>query len=165
MNWFGVSERSSLNTYCLKTLKDSLEKTEDGTSPESLLKWMNWGMTCNGNASTARISESHNGGNVCLSSVLEKENILQKYFLSDVALQGVIQRTKKWKKLTSPLFVYLRETGETRRIRRLSLAQLIQLQEELGHSGTRLTLRTLTPEEKERLQGFPEGWTAVETGV
>jgi hypothetical protein len=54
---------------------------------------MNWGMTSNGNVLTARISESRRIGNeYSLSEVLE-DNPDPKYFLSESALQRMLDKT------------------------------------------------------------------------
>ncbi len=44
----------------------------------------------------------------------------------------------------------------------LSQKQSTQTHEDTAQQMTQITLRKLTPTEKERLQGFPEGWTKIE---
>jgi hypothetical protein len=79
--------------YSLRMLRGSSTTMEDEHLESSSLVWMNWGMTSNGNVLTARISESRRIGNeYSLSEVLE-DNPDPKYFLSESALQRMLDKT------------------------------------------------------------------------
>lgn len=126
------------------------------------------------------------GGGYSLSRVLET-SAPPKYYLSRRAMAGILRRSLK---SNQSGYVFRQETGpeETPRLKPLSLIQLWRLimdglpsgdlvtkaissphtlsqqtfEDVLATSRTKILLRKLTPTEKERLQGFPEGWTLPE---
>ena len=55
---------------------------------------MNWGMTCNGNVLTAKISESRKIGSECLLSDILEDTPDQKYFLSEEVMQKIAFNTE-----------------------------------------------------------------------
>ena len=72
---------------------------------------------------------------------------------------GMIARSNKWGR-GGYVLLQEQEKDMTQRLKRLSLQQLEQrLVETPASYGKTLILRKLTPKEKERLMGFPEGWT------
>jgi hypothetical protein len=81
--------------YSLKMLRDSSTTTEGEPLQLSSQVWMNWGMTSNGNVLTARISESHRTEKGCSLSEILEENPDPKYFLSESARQGMVERSQK----------------------------------------------------------------------
>lgn len=167
---------------------DSYRLMEDGTLRLSCKRFPKAGMGMRGEFWTANISDSPNDAKECsLSEVLEK-SLHPKYYLSHKAVVGMIRRSKKWGRGG---YVFLAEMGKnkTPQVKRLSLSALQhtisqeaqqpqgdketlllkqsgQPQEEtLPLYGKTLILRKLTPEEKEKLQGFPIGWTLPEGGT
>ena len=110
-----------------------------------------------------------------LLEVLET-SVHQKYYLSQKATEGLIRRAWRNKRNAH---VLLLEMGKdmTPHLKRLSVRQLEHksqgkerrdiLQLRLAQNNgelidKQLSLRKLTPQEKEQLQGFPKRWTLVE---
>lgn len=59
-------------------------------SEQSSVQWQNWGILWNGKCVTAKILECHSTGKGCsLSDILEEE-VAEKYFLSDKAVQRLM---------------------------------------------------------------------------
>src|SRR3990167_7447177 len=185
---YSLKQRESLkylsqNGFLSRMFPDSYRRTKDGTWQLSCSRWPKAAMGGLTEYWTVDISESPNAAVECsLSDVLEA-NVHPKFYLSRKAIEGIIRRTKKWNRSG---YVFLRETenGKTQPLRLLSLHALSRLiteacpsdnsetkttlsQEQcqpiLGEAQekqpTKLLLRRLTPTEKERLQGFPTGFT------
>jgi hypothetical protein len=75
-------------------LRDSSTTMKEELLGSSSQAWMSWGMTSNGNVLTARILESHRiGSGSSLSDILE-DTPDPKYFLSEGALQHMMNRAK-----------------------------------------------------------------------
>jgi len=86
--------------YSLKMSKDFSTTTVGEPLQLSSQVWMNWGMTASGSVLTARISESHRtGSEYSLSDILE-EDPDPKYFLSESALQRMLDKTNDKKLIT-----------------------------------------------------------------
>jgi len=98
----------------LENVKDSSTTTEGEPLELSSQVWMNWGMTCNGNVLTARISESHRIGNAYSLSEILEEAPDPKYFLSEGALQHMMNRAKvnkeKNRGFSNPIYQRLTHT-------------------------------------------------------
>lgn len=90
---------SKSHMYSLKTLRDFSTTTTEEHLQLSSQVWMNWGMTCNGNVLTAKISESHRIGKEYLLSDILEDTQDQKYFLSEEAMQKIAFKTEKNKAL------------------------------------------------------------------
>ena len=90
-------KQNEYRIFSLRTSKDCLITTMEGLLESSSLRWMNLGMTFNGNVLTAKILESRRIGNeFLLSQILETEPD-QKYFLSESAMQRMVNRAQKHK--------------------------------------------------------------------
>lgn len=180
---------TSLNRlgYSSKMFPDSFQLTKDGTLELSCKRWPKAGMGIRGEFLTVNTSESPNDAKECsLLDVLEK-NVHPKYYLSQKAVAGMIRRSIKWSRGGYVFLIHSpQEKGKTIQLKRLplnafhrmiSLGQSLhqaeqetlspkqseQLQEgTLALYGKTLTLRKLTPREKEKLQGLPVDWTLVE---
>jgi len=143
-----------------KMFPDYSLPTKGMTWHSSLKRFPASGIAWGGECLMLNTSEWHKDVNVCgLSEVLET-SVPSKYYLSKKAVAGMIRRSKG---KNQQAYVFLQETGRgtTPRMKRLSLKRLQHLcGEMLEEYGKILTLRKLTPKEKERLMGFPEGWTA-----
>jgi len=126
----------------------------------SSVRWTKSGIVWRGECLMLNTSEWLNGVKECgLSEVLETQ-VPSKYYLSENAVRGMIARSTKWAR-GGYVLLQERVSDTTQRLKRMSLQQLEQLLEETpGSYGKTLILRKLTPKEKERLMGFPEGWTA-----
>jgi hypothetical protein len=82
--------KSDLNICSLKTLEGYSTTIEGKRSEQSFKRWMNWGMTLNGNCATANISEYHKTGNECLLSDILETEVDEKYFLSEDATKKLL---------------------------------------------------------------------------
>jgi hypothetical protein len=172
-NSLGISFSKTSEAYCL-TMTGGLSK---GFS----MNWEDLGMSFNGFYLTLNTLESLNNGSVSTLSEILEENPHERFSISEAAMKGMIRRSLKWARggyvllqeqepdrtrhqkptsdIPSPLAKGLSETAS---LKRLSVTALPQRIEELAKCGMRLTLRELTPLEKERMQGFPDGWTELE---
>jgi site-specific DNA-cytosine methylase len=158
-----------------------MEKTSGQSLPTSIRSGIVW----RGMLWTADFLAWPNNVKECsLSQVLETQ-VPQKYFLSEKAIHGIIRRSKKWGRGG---YVFLQETAndKTQQLKLLSVPQLEQMMidadiedlrnqtsspltqsipiKEGNHTKPTLkpSLRRLTPNEKEKLQGFPLNWTLCE---
>jgi hypothetical protein len=100
--------------YSLKMLRDSSITTEEEPLELSSQVWMSWGMTSNGNVLTARILESRRIGNEYLLSDILEDTPDPKYFLSEGALQHMMNRAKvnkeKNRGFSNPIYQRLTHT-------------------------------------------------------
>jgi len=150
LNQLGLSSKM-FPDFSLST-KDKIWHTSSKRFPASGIAW-------GGECLMLNTSEWHKDVNVCgLSEVLET-SVPSKYYLSRKAVMGMIARSNKWGR-GGYVLLQEQEKDMTQRLKRLSLQQLEQrLVETPASYGKTLILRKLTPKEKERLMGFPEGWT------
>ena len=174
--------------YLLRMFPDSFPLTEAGIWQSSFKRWpkvATGGLT---GYWTASISESPNDAKECLLSEVLETQVHPKYYLSHKAVAGMIRRSKKWGR-GGYVFLLNAEKGKTRHLTLLSLNELEKVcirvsgqeeNQEIGYRdmlpklseqpqeetlplyGRTLILRKLTPTEKEKLQGFPQGWTLAE---
>ena len=138
------------------------------------------GMAFRGEYLIVNTSESPNNAVVCSLSDILETRVPQKFYLSKKAVEGMTRRSLKWGRSG---YVFLQEmvNGKTQVMKTLSLQQLAQMmrieptqeQEEISlqlQSGPKkqeieykeISLRRLTPVEKEKCQGFPMNWTHPE---
>lgn len=171
--------------YSLKMFPDSFQLTKEGTLQLSSKRFPKAGTGIRGEFWTVNTSEWPNGAKgSSLSDVLE-ECVHPKYYLSKLAVAGMIRRSKKWGR-GGYVFLLSAGTGRIRQLRRLSLQRfesIVTGREALSTSGERISsrkrsaqpqegrlplygktliLRKLTPIEKEALQGLPKDWTLAE---
>lgn len=150
LNQLGLSSKM-FPDFSLQT-EGEIWLPSSGRFPASGIAWA-------GECLMLNTSEWHKDVNVCgLSEVLET-SVPSKYYLSKKAVMGMIARSNKWGR-GGYVLLQEQEKDMTQRLKRLSLQHLEQLLVETPASyGKTLILRKLTPKEKERLMGFPEGWT------
>jgi site-specific DNA-cytosine methylase len=170
------SSYSDLNGYLQKMFPDFSLSTMEKTSGQSFPTSIRSGIVWRGECWTVNSSESPKVASGCsLLEVLET-SVPQKYYLSKKAVIGIIRRAQRDGRSAHVLIQEV-ENGTTRRLKRLSLQlselqkvvkglrdiSLTQLQQDnvelKDDQGREITLRKLTPIEKERLQGFPMNWT------
>jgi site-specific DNA-cytosine methylase len=132
-------------------------KTSGKSYPTSIRSGIVW----RGECWIVNSSESPKDAKECsLLEVLET-SVPQKYYLSKKAMRGIVRRAKKDKRTSPVILLELKNQGKERK--GISQIQLQENKEGLkDDQGREITLRKLTPREKERLQGFPEDWTLVE---
>ncbi len=159
----GLFDRLSLDILSLKTSKDCLQVTEEQTLSDVCEKLPTLGyMTVNGSLLIHAGYYPKNENGYTLSDILE-ENPSQKYFLSKKKATGNSEFIKK-----------ARRNLNIRPVCDITSAKKLQNGRMMGdkYAFTLTTrnmqgvwdgenLRFLTPQEKERLQGFPDGWTAA----
>ncbi len=69
--------------YFLRTSRGYSVTTRDGRTPQSSIRWMNWGIMSNGKCLTVKISAfPKTGSGSFLSDILESE-VSDQYFLSE----------------------------------------------------------------------------------
>ncbi len=83
-----------LSCYYSKTLKDFSTMTEEELSQRSSTPWRTWGIGGNTRFLTARITGSHRVGKECLLSDILEQDVPDRYFLSQKAVDYLIKRTK-----------------------------------------------------------------------
>src|SRR5574343_1182902 len=86
-------EINNLDYSSLKMLKDCLVTTTAILSEPSSPRLQNWGMTYNGKCLTAKISESPRIGKECSLSDILEEQVDQKYFLSEKAVETILKHS------------------------------------------------------------------------
>ena len=83
-------KKIDLSGLSTKTLRECLAATEDLTSLQFSLKWMNWGTTASGKFSTQKILEYHKTESECiLLDILEAE-VANKFFLSKTQMDKIV---------------------------------------------------------------------------
>lgn len=174
------------NGYLSRMCPDFFRFTKDGILRLSCKSWPKAGTGIAGTFWTVNGSESPKDAKDCLLVDILEDSVPLRYYLSRKAVAGILRRTEKYNRGGYVLRLE-QEKGKTRRLKRLSLQQFkrmitknhrtdnlamsailsqiqskaqIQNYEKLDLEKT--ILRKLTPLEKERLQGFPEGWTLPE---
>ena len=123
--------------FSLRTSKDYLITKMEELLESSSLRWMNLGMTFNGSVLTAKISESHRIGNeFLLSQILETEPD-QKYFLSESAMQRMVNRAQKHKEKGNGFqqTIYQRSTHTTIKVAELEQSSTNQMDLFALHNG------------------------------
>jgi hypothetical protein len=145
------------------------------TSERSSVAWMNSGMAFRGESWTLNILEHHNDDVECtLSQVVDRSAPL-KYFLNQAQLQKWLKRARiKQFQIPEDLLKVLELQASTQfntpqlvgnqtRGRKVkdseTMAKLTPLTQEEAQM---LFVRRLLPSEYEKLQGFPENWTATD---
>ena len=81
--------------YLLRTLKTYLALTEGLTLPGFSLNWTKSGTMQNGSFSTLKTSEFRRTENACLLSDILEDEVDEKYFLSDTAMNRLISYKDK----------------------------------------------------------------------
>lgn len=191
-NWQDLLRLLNQNGLSSKMFPDFSLQIMDKIWPKLSEPFPKSGIAWSGQCLTLNISEWPKDASGCgLSEVLET-SVPQKYYLSLKAIKGMINRSKKWSRGG---YVLLQELGKdmTQRLKRMSLQQLEhllqnpmeikagpsqtngtqsllpqseqQLEETQVSYGKTLTLRKLTPMEKEKLMGFPVNWTVLEENL
>lgn len=180
----GANIDESLSYSCLVGLSQkmspdfslsTLGKTSGQSYPTSIRSGIVWRGMC----WTPKTLAWHNKEKG--SSLLEvlEISVPQKYYLSRKAIIGIIRRAQRDGRSARVLLQEV-ENGTTRKLSWLSL-QLSELQKVVkglkdisltqsqldnvelkDDQGREITLRKLTPNEKEKLQGFPMNWTHPE---
>lgn len=94
----GQLNKSNHAIYSLRTLKGYYLTTKGARSELSSIRWMNWGMTANGECLTVNISDCPTAEKgYSLSDILE-EQVHEKYYLSENAklrLENINKRAKE----------------------------------------------------------------------
>lgn len=170
---------SDLNGLSQRMFPDFSVLTMEKTFGESFPTSIRSGTVYHGQCWIQKTSVLHN--NEKGSSLLEvlETSVPQKYYLSKKATIGIIRRAQRDGRSAHVLTLEA-GNGTTRKLKRLSLQlselqkvvkglkdiSLTQLQQDnvelKDDQGREITLRKLTPIEKERLQGFPMNWTHPE---
>ncbi len=135
-----------------KMFPASFRRIKEGTSRESSTRWMNSGIAWHGVYLTRNSSEWLNGADVCsLSEVLEGLPAYECYSTKEIPqwFTGELDR-RTYGHHISIHFRSGRRASSTEISRFLS-------------NRARFHLRVLTVKECERLQGFPDQWTLVDT--
>lgn len=178
-NFIGSQSYLDLNGLSQKMFPDFLLSTGAKISGGSYPTSIRSGIVYRGMCWTPRTLALHNNEiGLLLSEVLET-SVPQKYYLSKKAIIGIIRRAQRDGRSAHVLMQEM-ENGTTRKLKRLSL-QLSELQKVVkglrdisptqlrldnvelkDDQGREITLRKLTPIEKEKLQGFPMNWTHPE---
>lgn len=132
-------------TYSLRTLKDYFLTTMAEPLQLYSFRWMNLGMMWNGLSQTLNIT-CRKTGKGSLSLVLENE-VDEKYYLSE------------------KMIGYIQDKHEKEHGFRVDILSSLDTSGQLRAQGDKPVIknsriRRLTPRECERLQGFPDDWTA-----
>ena len=169
-------QKNALGGLLSKMFPGSLTVMAEKISKYSYKRWMNSGTAFRGEYLMQNILEHPSEDVECtLSQVIEHSSLL-RFFLNVTELQSLIARASdRGKSLPKDL-----EKSIKNQIYTLSntpgLAESIQLDRKLKDSEmmekpTRwipeevqmLSVRRMTPSEYETLQGFPKGWTAIDS--
>jgi len=157
--------------YSLKTSRACLPSIRDGIWPSSFTRWPKAAMGGHTEFWTVKTSDFRSGESGCsLLDVLE-ESPPRRYYFSRKAIAGILQRSMRFNRRAE---IYLLRKNPKRLIpvpvenlemkkEGLYLKHLTHPDAALPTSGVRITLRKLTAAERERLQGFPTGWTAADS--
>ena len=150
----------------------SCHRTEDGTLVPSSGRWKTSGMASPTECLTLSTSEWPSDADVCLlSDTLETGVLPQRFFLSATACQGILRRAeKRGKKLPEMLQSALMSVVELEATTKAMSAAPSSDQEPIKDTEVKPSsppqeptsaVRRLTPVECERLQGFPDNFTAI----
>ncbi len=180
MGYFSSSQNSlnqdSLGGWLLRMFRDSLTAITDKISKYSYKRWMNSGMAYHGEYWMQNTLEHHNDvEESTLSQVLETSSPL-KFFLSREQLQSLLDRASVRGKSLPPdlekaiknqisILSSMPELEENilqgRKQKDIVMTEKpIRLTQEVTQM---LSVRRMAPSEYEVLQGFPAGWTEVDT--
>jgi len=154
---------------------DSSTVIVEKISKRSSVAWMNSGMAFRGECLTLKTLEHHNDVVVCTLSQVVDHSAPLKYFLKADQLKKWLKRAKTKK---FPMPKELVKAMERQASTQFSTPQLVENQTQglkAKASGTTakhtpltqeeaqtLFVRRLLPSEYEKLQGFPENWTATD---
>nr|CAA57705.1 M.EcoHK31I polypeptide beta [Escherichia coli] len=170
------SKKESLNGLLLKMFPDCSTATMDKTSKLSSIRWSNSGMAFRGEYWMQNTLEHPSVEEECtLSQVLETCAPLES-FLNPEQLESLINRAKeRGQMLPEPLLqAYQKQISILSSMQVLDEKQPQDLkQKDTGtmEKPTLLTqeevqmlyVRRMLPSEYERLQGFPENWTLIDS--
>lgn len=171
-----LSNKDTLDGSYLKMFQDFSAAKKGKISEPSLASWMNSGMVWRGEYSM-RNSLEHPSVVVVysLSQAINRFAPL-KYFLTTAELQSLVKRTQDRQK-TLPADLEKAIQNQILTLSKMPLLEeyihLARKQRDIGvtgklgllipEEGLMLFVRRLMPSEYERFQGFPEGWTTLDT--
>ena len=165
-------EQNNLDYSSLKMLKDFSATMVGELSKPSSKRLMNWGTTANGKCLTAKISASRKTGKGSTLSDILEERPDPKYFLSEEQVRRIhstdgISPTIPTAQGGGVMPKIIDDTQGFDGIRQFDIAPTMRSQRSglkvYTPDHTDVRIRRLTPLETERLQGFPDNWTAQGT--
>jgi len=175
-NMHNLSLKGFLDGFLSKTSQDSLIVTTEEISKQSSQRWMNSGIAYHGEYWMQNTLEHHKDAEESILSQVLEPSAPPKYFLNQAQISKLIERASA-KKISFPadlelaLEKSLTTSCNTQQLEEKQAQALKQkatgttekhtplIQEEVPM----LYARRLLPSECERLQGFPPGWTEIDT--
>ena len=170
----GFLKKNNHNIWYSKMSKVYLVTTAAGLSRQSLGFSPTWGILWNGRYLTAKTSEFPKTESVSTLSDILETNVDEKYFLSQEQTKKILASSGKM--LRTPLTQTItKEQTPSKKVDVRSYEQTSRVYQRGGaesDSANRIRrasytdgarIRRLTPLECERLQGFPDNWTAGES--
>ena len=175
-NMLNLSNKTDLDGFLSKTFPDSSIQQMDKISESSPERWMSSGIVWHGECWMGNsLEHPSDAEELTLSQVLEPAVPL-KYFLNPSEIQSLIYRAEsRGTSLPEKLMrAYQKQLSFLSSMQESIENPLPDLREKdietteqhilsIPEEERMLYVRRMTPLEYERLQGFPDGWTAIDT--